>query len=1076
MLQIRFIILIILILTLPKNNSAQTTITNIIIIKNEFNSHSYESVIQKGNDYFISKNKTLLEDEELHALACVLKSFNYTERAKEATDFLTIIEQKQKSVLFDNYIQLYKGSFYIILNKREEAISLLEDLLKTGVKEFLVDSVLTKIYSNLGTIHSINKEHKSALDYFEQAFNIDKRLLIKTGDYENFNTGAASYLQKLGNVYCQYEKVIEQYHEIFAYPFNHDIETHNYYLFATYITVCSYIGNDADFEKYTNRLEKFYLEQSPNLKSDLAFLYFKKGDYLFIQKKYTEANSYYKKAISLMVAEESYHNKRPNSFKLLAISNLKLGKEKLSIYYAKEAIKESKIRNGKRTHEYYAIAAQVNAFFNKPRIALAYLDSAIIYRDHFTNSKYKSDKRFEEQLAKVNIHLKNYSKALYHFEELNEILNHDANYGQFEFWENKNNIAHCYIGMEQYETAILLIKELHDEIISQFQKDIETNPQSHIARLFRRANLNLSKALYLYYKKTQKKDDLEEAYKHLSQANQSIDYLRSQLNFDSDQMATGESYAEYIELGMKINSDLYALTKDKTYLESSYEFVQKGKSYSLLIGVNDKQWKINAGLPAELIKDEGFFKGRVQFYQNEYETEKFSSEPREDILSHLDERMSFYMQKMDSINAIIKTNYPRYFQLKYAPQYASIEDIQKRLGGNHVLLDYYLLKNQIHTYTIIPNTFHHHISEVDSSFHQNLNLVINEVASPFIAAGNTIQRIQEFAKASHQLYHALFENNPVDLKNKNLIVVPHQELAYLPFETLLTKDVSEAKPDFRRYPWLLNENTISYTYNASLLPKHSEKAITFNKVTSFAPKYTGSTSQPDSILIAIRSTLNNFLMPLNAAQEEIQNIDKLFRSEVYNNEQATKANFLNTIDENNVLHLAMHSLNDEVQPLNSQLVFSANNDTSDVLKAFEIYNYNIESPMVVLSACNTGRGKKKSGEGLISLARAFTFSGVQTQIMTLWPVHDKSGATLTELFYKNLKNDNFKDVAMQKAKQDFIANSDGIRSHPYYWANYVVSGNTSPIKQGSHLIWYLLASIGLISLITVLLIKLKKRH
>jgi len=87
------------------------------------------------------------------------------------------------------------------------------------------------------------------------------------------------------------------------------------------------------------------------------------------------------------------------------------------------------------------------------------------------------------------------------------------------------------------------------------------------------------------------------------------------------------------------------------------------------------------------------------------------------------------------------------------------------------------------------------------------------------------------------------------------------------------------------------------------------------------------------------------------------------------------------------------------------------------------------------------------GEGLLSLARAFTFAGVESQIMTLWPVNDESGANLIERFYKQLKSGKRKDDALRNSKLNYINSAGSIKSHPYYWGNYVLSGNTNPIKQ-----------------------------
>ena len=75
--------------------------------------------------------------------------------------------------------------------------------------------------------------------------------------------------------------------------------------------------------------------------------------------------------------------------------------------------------------------------------------------------------------------------------------------------------------------------------------------------------------------------------------------------------------------------------------------------------------------------------------------------------------------------------------------------------------------------------------------------------------------------------------------------------------------------------------------------------------------------------------------------------------------------------------------------------------------------------MVVLSSCNTGTGLLYSGEGILSLARGFIYSGSQSVVMSMWEIEDKSGTDIVELFYKNIRKGYSKSVALKEQGPNF---------------------------------------------------------
>ena len=118
----------------------------------------------------------------------------------------------------------------------------------------------------------------------------------------------------------------------------------------------------------------------------------------------------------------------------------------------------------------------------------------------------------------------------------------------------------------------------------------------------------------------------------------------------------------------------------------------------------------------------------------------------------------------------------------------------------------------------------------------------------------------------------------------------------------------------------------------------------------------------------------------------------------------------------------------------------------DKFYAKDIYNLSLNADLVTLSACETGIGELKRGEGIISLARAFAYAGAKSIVTTLWSVNDVRTSELMEHFYKNLYKGMDKDAALWQAKKDFLKAHKGMSAHPYYWAGFIPIGDMSPIR------------------------------
>jgi CHAT domain-containing protein len=149
-----------------------------------------------------------------------------------------------------------------------------------------------------------------------------------------------------------------------------------------------------------------------------------------------------------------------------------------------------------------------------------------------------------------------------------------------------------------------------------------------------------------------------------------------------------------------------------------------------------------------------------------------------------------------------------------------------------------------------------------------------------------------------------------------------------------------------------------------------------------------------------------------------------------------------------VLHIATHGLLNAERPQFTGLVLSlvGNKNEDGFLRTDEVFNLRLGAPLVMLSACETGLGKEKRGEGVMGLTRAFMYAGAPTVGVTLWSVADKSTAELMTDFYKRLlasPGTSPAGASASAAMRDAqLAMINGKKySAPFYWAPFVLVGD-----------------------------------
>ncbi|MBS1812931.1 MAG: tetratricopeptide repeat protein [Acidobacteria bacterium] len=122
-----------------------------------------------------------------------------------------------------------------------------------------------------------------------------------------------------------------------------------------------------------------------------------------------------------------------------------------------------------------------------------------------------------------------------------------------------------------------------------------------------------------------------------------------------------------------------------------------------------------------------------------------------------------------------------------------------------------------------------------------------------------------------------------------------------------------------------------------------------------------------------------------------------------------------------------------------------NLEDDGVLTALEATGLDLwGTKLVVLSACDTGVGEVKNGEGVYGLRRAFVLAGAESELMSLWPVSDNSTSDLMIEYYKALQQGQGRGEALRQAQLQMLQNKD--RQHPFYWASFIQSGEWANLE------------------------------
>jgi len=434
----------------------------------------------------------------------------------------------------------------------------------------------------------------------------------------------------------------------------------------------------------------------------------------------------------------------------------------------------------------------------------------------------------------------------------------------------------------------------------------------------------------------------------------------------------------------------------------------------------------------------------------------------------------------------LEKTFPNYYDANYNNEALTIEKVQQKLKPGEAIVEYFEGTDNTYAFTISKDTAV--VAKLEKISHEEINQ-FRQAIIPTESLDNSSANYQQFISKSHQFYEKLLSKPIAALQGKSinkLIIIPDKSLNYVSFDLLLTKQIEKNnRKGYVKLPYLINDFDISYAYSASILFRDSKKQKPGSEnanVLAFAPTYESLIS--DTTELNKLGEYRDGFSPLKFNQSEVDLINRYFNTSVFKAEQATKQSFLDNLENYDIVHLAMHGLVDKKDSENSKLIFTMKRDSihDNYLHNFELYNMNIPVKLAVLSACNTGYGKLEGGEGVMSIARAFTYAGAKAVVMSQWPADDESSSIIMEYFYKYLSQGKAKDESLRLAKLEFLQEAKPAKQNPFFWNNFVVIGDTSPIVSVNSWYgkwWVFILTVAIFIVLIIYLLKIsngKKQH
>ena len=731
----------------------------------------------------------------------------------------------------------------------------------------------------------------------------------------------------------------------------------------------------------------------------------------------------------------------------------------------------------KKSHELYFEAGDLIGYSELSIVLgqIAYqsgdYDDAINY---FNKGKTESEKLNDswslamahERLGQVYDKMNLPKQAVYHLETALKLVEQEKNVN-YRKASIQSNLGKVYQNMRDYKSALHF-----------FELAKETNL---------RVNNILAQSDNFYYIALieSARNDLEKAKKNIEASLLLTDKITSQTANSKLQRTffsnVFDRYELYINILMKLNRQ----NPNESYRIEALQAVEKSRARSILENLSLSEAAFTIDADVETIKRENEIRALLNIKADKL-TDLLSQNAEKNETDKISNEINELENELEEIKANLKQNSPVYSAIKN-PAPFDVGEFQKNiLDDDSLLLEFSFGDEESYLWLIGKNEFNSYILPPREQIESKIQILRELLASREMLKDESIEDYQtRIAKAetdyliiAKDLSRELFGQVAGKFGNKRLIVVPDGKLGYFPVSALPLPNSENNEP-------ILLSNEVVYQPSAStlsILAKNTQRKNSASKsLLIFSdPVFSADDSRlsPENKndLSANNETGEKFrfveslnsLARLDFSKTEADSIVDILGKSNADNFSGFAANRekllnINTTDYK-ILHFATHGLIDESRPELSGIVLSRfdenGNKSDEFFRLHDIYGMNLNSDLVVLSACNTGIGKEVRGEGLMSLNNAFLSVGAKSVMSSLWKVEDGATLELMKNFYDAMANENLTpSKALQQAQIKMRRNSR--YQSPFYWAAFTVQGDFRNVPEISPNYGYWIYSLPL---------------